>query len=146
MFGDQDDFTRTVSTDNSPETVRFTPEVESDCSTPSNSDSCTNSSHLSTSAKKHQLKRPTFGEIVLEEVSTAKKRACAFSPPIVPCEPNPNVLNRVHYVLQKGQTLILQTEKPNNRLPSTVTSQARFKSFNCKLSFFYLSHSINWLF
>ena len=130
LFSYQDDFNRTASTDNSPGTVRFTPEVESNCSTPSNSEFNTPSSHLSVSTKKHPLKRSTFEEMILEEVPSFKKRACAFSPPIVPCEPNPNALNRVHYVLQKGQTLILQTEKPNNRLSQTISSQSRFKAIN----------------
>lgn len=130
LFNSQDDFTRTVSTDTSPETIRFTPEPESTCSTPSNSDSFPTSLQLSPSSKNQQSKRSAYEDIVLEEVSIAKKRACAFSPPIVPCEPNQSAINRVHYVLQKGQTLILQTEKSNNRLAQTVNSQSRIKTLN----------------
>ncbi|KAL5107572.1 Cyclic AMP-responsive element-binding protein 3-like protein 1 [Taenia crassiceps] len=130
LFNGQDDFTRAVSTDTSPETIRLTPETESNCSTPSNSDSFATSLQLSPASKTQQSKRSAYEDIVLDDVSAVKKRACAFSPPIVPCEPNPNAVNRVHYVLQKGQTLILQTEKSNNRLAQTVNSQSRIKTLN----------------
>ncbi|VDM36554.1 unnamed protein product [Hydatigera taeniaeformis] len=130
LFSGQDDFNRAISTDTSPETIRLTPETDSNCSTPSNSDSFPASMQLSPPSKKQQSKRSAYENIVLEEVSAAKKRASAFSPPIVPCEPNPGAINRVHYVLQKGQTLILQTEKSNNRLAQTVNSQARLKALN----------------
>ncbi|KAH9281108.1 Cyclic AMP-responsive element-binding protein 3-like protein 1 [Echinococcus granulosus] len=130
LFTNQEDFTQTISTDTSPETIRLTPETESNCSTPSNSDSFATSLQLSPSSKKQQPKRSTYGDIVLEEVPAAKKCAYAFSPPIVPHEPNPSAINRVHYVLQKGQTLILQTEKPNSRIPQTVNPQSRIKALN----------------
>ncbi|KAL5962479.1 Cyclic AMP-responsive element-binding protein 3-like protein 1 [Taenia solium] len=130
LFNDQDDFTRAVSTDTSPETIRLTPETESNCSTPSNSDPFTASLQLSPASKNQQSKRSAYEDIVLEEVPATKKRACAFSPPIVPCEPNPSAISRVHYVLQKGQTLILQTEKSNNRLVQNVNSQSRIKTLN----------------
>nr|CDS26954.1 cAMP responsive element binding protein 3 [Hymenolepis microstoma] len=125
LFPDQDEYTHTLSTDASPETIHLTPEIESSCSTPSNHDSCSGSPQLNSNGKKHQLKRCKFEDILLEEVPTVKKRAYDFSPPIVPCEPNPNAFNRVHYVFQKGQTLILQTEKPSNR--QAANAQPRIK-------------------
>ncbi|VUZ44649.1 unnamed protein product [Hymenolepis diminuta] len=128
IFPDQDDYNHTVSTDASPETIHLTPEIESNCSTPSNHDFCSSSPHLTSNNKNQQLKRCKFEDILHEEVPMAKKRAYDFSPPIVPCEPNPNAVNRVHYVFQKGQTLILQTEKPCNR--QVVNQQSRIKPLN----------------
>ncbi|VDO11517.1 unnamed protein product [Rodentolepis nana] len=125
LFLDQDDYTHTLSTDASPETIHLTPEVESSCSTPSNNDSCRGSPQLNSNGKNRQLKRCKFEDILLEEVPIVKKRTYDFSPPIVPCEPNPNAFNRVHYVFQKGQTLILQTEKPSSR--QTINAQTRIK-------------------
>lgn len=145
FFPDPDEFNHTDSTDASPETLQLTPEIESSCSTPSNPESCNASPPLTSNGKKQHFKRCTFEDIILEEVSVAKKRACNFSPPIVPCELSPNAVNRVHYVLQKGQTLILQTEKPNHRLPQAIHQQSRIKALNGRLSIFiyapFIGHS-----
>ncbi|KAM7543093.1 hypothetical protein Aperf_G00000017948 [Anoplocephala perfoliata] len=94
FFPDPDEFTHTVSTDASPETAQFTPELESNCSTPSNPDSCNASPPLISNNKKELLKRCTFDDI-LEDVPVAKRKTYAFSPPIVPCEPNPTAANRL---------------------------------------------------
>uniref|UniRef100_A0A5K3EWZ3 BZIP domain-containing protein n=1 Tax=Mesocestoides corti TaxID=53468 RepID=A0A5K3EWZ3_MESCO len=124
LFNDQDAFHRSNASDTSPETFRLSPEISSNCSTPPITDSFGTNPNLALISKK--FKRHPYAESLVGE-PVAKKTSCSFSPPAISCDTNSSTVNRIHYVLQKGQTLILQTEKPY-RIPQVFSSQARLKT------------------
>uniref|UniRef100_A0A0V0J5N2 Cyclic AMP-responsive element-binding protein 3-like protein 2 n=1 Tax=Schistocephalus solidus TaxID=70667 RepID=A0A0V0J5N2_SCHSO len=106
----QDNFINTNSSDTSSENLRLSPDLGSNCSnSPLLSDSGVGSSVSDPSPNKRSKK----SHIERDLIETFKRSPSSEGSPVTPVsDAATNSLGRIHYVLQRGQTFIFQTDKP----------------------------------
>lgn len=122
LFISRDTFPNTTPSDASSETFRLSPDPGSNCSTPSNSSETFDISPDLNQSSVKRIKRSissssTAGEPIIKMEN--------YSSPMMNSEPG----NRVHCVVQKGPTLVLQTDK-SSRLSSFSNPLPRIKALS----------------
>ncbi|VDN19126.1 unnamed protein product [Dibothriocephalus latus] len=108
----QDNLMNANSSETSSENLHLSPDLESNCSTsPFLSDSGVGSSGSDPSPNKRSKKSHIEREDPIETIKRSpSSEDCAVTPV---SDASTNSAGRIHYVLQRGQTFIFQTDKPN---------------------------------